>query len=297
MYRGVDARADPVGGAAPGSHGGHDMALDAVVSRSFVVIRADQTAAEARSGMDVASAEWVIVERPLDDGTAWYLFPIGEAIARLDRAPGASIVDALDLHEWSRSSVASADADPASVSGGDVVLRDGRPIGLIDPRGPTATTAAEPVGAEPPPAAEPEDHGTTRGWHPEDSATPAPPRARRGGQRAKPPGPAEPAEDKRSVEATFPGSVKADAIEWLTVEIANQAATAAGLALGSEVKAGNSLDILIQPRRGFQVVGDSHGSLEVPASGESPELLFKLKAVDVGKGEIRVVVSRTQKPG
>src|SRR4029078_8226832 len=47
---------------------------------------------------------------------------------------------------------------------------------------------------------------------------------------------------------------------------------------------------LLQRRRGFQVVGDSHGSLEVPASGESPELLFKLKAVDVGKGEIRVVV-------
>jgi len=40
------------------------MALDAVVSRSFVVIRADQTAAEARAGMDAASAAWVIVERP-----------------------------------------------------------------------------------------------------------------------------------------------------------------------------------------------------------------------------------------
>ena len=261
------------------------MALDAVVSRSFVVIRADQTAAEARAGMDAASAAWVIVERPLDDGTAWYLFPIEEARARLDRAPGASIVDALDLHEWSRSSVASADADPSTVSGGDIVLRDGRPIGLIDPRGPSAAIGGEPVGAE----AEPEER-TTRSWHPDAPTAPATPRARRGGQRAKPPAPAEPADEQRSVEAAFPGSVKADAIEWLTVKITNQAATAAGLALGSEVKAGDSLDILIQPRRGFQVVGDSHGSLEVPASGESPELLFKLKAMDVGKGEIRVVV-------
>jgi hypothetical protein len=261
------------------------MALDAVVSRSFVVIRADQTAAEARAGLDAASAAWVIVERPLDDGTAWYLFPIEEARERLDRAPGASIVDALDLHEWSRSSVASADADPSTVSGGDIVLRDGRPIGLIDPRGPSAAIGAEPVGAE----AEPEER-TTRSWHPDAPTAPATPRARRGGQRAKPPAPAEPADEQRSVEAAFPGSVKADAIEWLTVKITNQAATVAGLALGSEVKTGDSLDILIQPRRGFQVVGDSHGSLEVPASGESPELLFKLKAMDVGKGEIRVVV-------
>jgi CHAT domain/Ternary complex associated domain 7 len=261
------------------------MALDAVVSRSFVVIRADQTAAEARPGIDAASAAWVIVERPLDDGTAWYLFPIEEARERLDRAPGASIVDALDLHEWSRSSVASADADPSTVSGGDIVLRDGRPIGLIDPRGPAAAIGAEPVGEE----AEPGER-TTRSWHPDAPTAPETPRARRGGQRAKPPAPAEPADEQRSVEAAFPGSVKADAIEWLTVKITNQAATVAGLALGSEVKAGDSLDILIQPRRGFQVVGDSHGSLEVPASGESPELLFKLKAMDVGKGEIRVVV-------
>ena len=261
------------------------MALDAVVSRSFVVIRADQTAAEARPGIDAASAAWVIVERPLDDGTAWYLFPIEEARERLDRAPGASIVDALDLHEWSRSSVASADADPSTVSGGDIVLRDGRPIGLIDPRGPAAAIGAEPVGAE----AEPGER-TTRSWHPDAPTAPETPRARRGGQRAKPPAPAEPADEQRSVEAAFPGSVKADAIEWLTVKITNQAASVAGLALGSEVKAGDSLDILIQPRRGFQVVGDSHGSLEVPASGESPELLFKLKAMDVGKGEIRVVV-------
>ena len=160
--------------------------------------------------MDVASAEWVIVERPLDDGTAWYLFPIEEAIARLDRAPGASIVDALDLHEWSRSSVASADADPASVSGGDIVLRDGRPIGLIDPRGPTAAIGAagrRRAGRRRAPACRgtggPPDDAQLASGRLRHSGSPA--RAPRGGQRAKPPGPAEPAEDKRSVEADLSG--------------------------------------------------------------------------------------------
>ena len=290
MYRGEEARADPAGGEAPGSYGGRDMALDAVVSRSFVVIRADGTATGARSDLDASSAEWVIVERPLDDGTAWYLFPTREAIARLDRAPGVSIVDALDLHEWSRSSIASADAEPTAVPPGAIVLRDGRPIGLIDPRGPTAAIDAAPA----PAGAEPEERRTTRGWHPAGPTPPTPPappsapRARRGGQRAKPPGPPESPEEQRSVEAAFPGTVKADAIEWLTVKITNQAPTATGL--GIDVGAGESVDILIQPRRGFAIVGEAHGSIEVPASGESPEILFKLKAVDVGKGEIRVVV-------
>ncbi|MFL5674977.1 MAG: CHAT domain-containing protein [Chloroflexota bacterium] len=265
------------------------MALDAVVSRSFVVVRADRTAAEARTELEDA-ADWLIVERPADDGTHWYLFLMDQARALLAQAPDASLTDALGLHEWSAAQTLDADADASAATAGAIVLRAGRPIGFIDPRGPTAALRPEPVGAEPPP-----------------EPPPAPPRVRRGGQRAKPPAPTGPAADtggpgaapeaaeqQRSVEAAFPGTVKADAIEWLLVTIVNQAPTASGL--GIDVAAGESVDILVQPRRGFEVVGESHGTLEVPATGESLPLQFKLRAVDVGKGLVRVLVFSKGEP-
>jgi hypothetical protein len=275
------------------------MTLDAVVSRSFVVIRADRTASDARAGIDPDGAAWILVERPLDDRTAWYLFPTEQAVAMLDRAADASVVDALGLHEWTAAQTLDADADPSAARAGAIVLRAGRPIGFIDPRGPRAAMDAGRVmaGAEPPP---PPDRPRTRGWHPDQAtgaeppAAPAPPRVRRGGQHAKPPAPAErgteAAAEERSVEAAFPGTVEADSVEWLLVSIINQAASATGVALPADLAAGESVDILVQPRRGFEVVGDAQGSIEVPATGESLPLRFKLKAVDVGKGEIRVIV-------
>ena len=141
---------------------------------------------------------------------------------------------------------------------------------------------------------------------PSPSTGSAPPRVRRGGQRAKPPTAADPgptavgaepgeaADQQRSVEAAFPGTVKADAIEWLLVTIVNQAPTATGL--GIDVAAGETVDILVQARRGFEIVGDARGSIEVPASGESLPLQFKLRAVDVGTGIIRVVAFSQGEP-
>jgi hypothetical protein len=74
----------------------------------------------------------------------------------------------------------------------------------------------------------------------------------------------------------------------------NAAPTATGLAI--EVAAGESIDVLIQPRRGFSVEGDARGTLEVPASGESLSLQFKVKALDEGKGLIRVLAFHLGEP-
>ena len=65
----------------------------------------------------------------------------------------------------------------------------------------------------------------------------------------------------------FPETVQVDAIEWLLVSIVNAAPTSTGLAI--TVAAGESIDILVQPRRGFTVVGEARATLDVPASGES----------------------------
>ena len=83
-------------------------------------------------------------------------------------------------------------------------------------------------------------------------------------------------------------------MEWLLVSIVNAAPTAAGLAI--EVEAGESIDVLVQPRRGFSVEGDARGTLEVPATGESLPLQFKVKALDEGKGLIRVLAFHLGEP-
>ena len=102
------------------------------------------------------------------------------------------------------------------------------------------------------------------------------------------------AADLRSIEAEFPETVQVDAIEWLLVSIVNAAPSSTGLAI--TVAAGKSIDILVQPRRGFTVVGEARATLEVPASGESLPLQFKLQAVDQGVGLIRVLAFHLGEP-
>ena len=261
------------------------MALDEFVSRSFVLIQADAMAGVVRGELARVTATHVIVARHEGDTEYWYLFPIEQARAMLRGDREGPIVDAFGLHEWTASPTVEAGGDTATAPGRAVVLRGGQAVGFIDrdfqaaggAPGPGGGTTARPPGTGP----------VTRG----------------GGQRAKPPAPPPPAAPtdaragaatERSVEADFPATVKADTVEWLLVSIVNAAPTQAGI--GIDVAAGESIDILVQPRRGFSVEGDAHGTLEVPATGESLPLQFKLKAVDVGPGMIRVLAFHLGEP-
>ena len=239
------------------------MALDAVVSRSFVVIRADQTAAEARSGIDAASADWVIVER---------------TDRRRDR-PGTSFPSSRP----SRCSSEPRRVDrrrprPPRVDGRTDARRRRRsgrgPARRHRPRGGPADRLHRPARTDAAAASGggagggdggPEGRPPTRGWHARAPTTPAPPtRVRRGGQRAKPPA-AEPGvrpnRPSRSDRSRPPSRARSRPTpsSGCIVTIVNQAPTATGL--GSiDVAAGETVDILVQPRRGFEVVGESHGS-------------------------------------
>ena len=107
-----------------------------------------------------------------------------------------------------------------------------------------------------------------------------PRRVRRGGPtRSAKPATAGPADTvQRSLEAEFPENVRLDSVAWLLVYIATQAPTSHGLGLGPEVGPGQTIDVLVQPRAGFELEGDDdRGSLTVPASGESLPLQFKLR--------------------
>lgn len=283
------------------------MTLDHLVSTTFVAIDAAMTIRDARQAVQtapgMATASHVVISRRADGQPYWYLFAIDDVLAALGaNAPDAIVEDVFGLHEWAATPTATPDADPATVGDAAVVVDGGRAVGFIERRYRVDTGA---VGAEPPPP--------TAAVPPPPAAVPPPaPRdggpVRRGGSRAVPPPPPPPpatangggsggataASDLRSIEAEFPGTVAVDTVEWLLVSIVNAAPTSHGLAI--EVAAGESIDILVQPRRGFSVVGESRATLEVPASGESLPLQFKLQAVDEGVGLIRVLAFHHGEP-
>ena len=290
------------------------MTIEHLVSRTFFVLDAASTVGQARATMPAipgsARATHVVISRVADGGPYWYLFAIDDVRAALRaRAPDATLEDAFGLHQWAATPTADPTADPESIGDSAVILDGGRPVGFVDRyflerqpagRGPTGAEADATAGdrAEPPVAnvsAEPQER-------PSAPSLSGP--VRRGGHRAEPPAPTPPATGNggsaidepalRSLEAEFPESVQVDAVEWLLVSIRNAAPTSTGLAIS--VAAGESIDILVQPRRGFTVLGDARATLEVPASGESLPLQFKLQAVDQGVGLIRVLAFHLGEP-
>ena len=275
------------------------MPADGPGSTSFVVIRTDWSVLTALRALDATDATHVDPRR-----TATSAASIGTSSvpttssARCERYPtDATSASALSLPNGRRrrsSPRVTAIGDRAQA----IVLDGGRPVGFIDLDAPAdgagpgageraarrcrpsrrSRRAARRAGA----ARRWAQRETTRhGWDGE-------PVAANGGPDA------EAGETERSLEAEFPESVVVDTVEWLLVSIVNAAPTATGLAI--DVAAGESIDVLVQPRRGFSVEGDARGTLEVPASGESLPLQFKLKALDEGKGLIRVLAFHLGEP-
>jgi len=274
------------------------MAADAFGSTSFVVVRTGWTALTALRALDATDADRAIVVHRDDNGEVWYLVGADDLFAVLRMVPPeADVASSLPLADW-RPTHTVAPGDDLGDRSQAIVLDGGRPVGFIDldtpsGQGPDAT----PAGTSP---------GETVGPGAGAGGRPIEPVRRGGGHRATPPPPkpvkpivsggsgAEEAQAERSLEAEFPGTVIVDTVEWLLVSIVNSAPTAAGLAI--EVEAGESIDILVQPRRGFSVEGDARGTLEVPADGESLPLQFKLRALDEGEGLIRVLAFHLGEP-
>jgi hypothetical protein len=118
----------------------------------------------------------------------------------------------------------------------------------------------------------------------------------RGPSRLRRPTPthAAPGETTRSVDVDFPESVQAGTLESLLVLIAVEAPSATGI--GIAVAAGEVVDIVVQPRKGFELEGPGEGSLTVPESGETLPLQFKLRGVDPGEGRITVLAFHRGQP-
>lgn len=243
------------------------MDLADVASRSFVLVHADWTAARAARALHRRSATHAIVQRQGRPGREyWYLYPLDEALARLVAASAATTVfDVFRLREDDATPASDAHLDAEAAPDRTIVTENGLITGFVDrdPFPPAASIRIPiPTVPEPP---EPVRRGTRRG----------------------PTAPRPEVAPQRSLEAQFPDSVAAGSVEWLLVHIAARAPSARGL--GIDLPAGEELDILVQPRKGFSIEGTDRGTIVVPADGDSDPLQFKLRAVDAGPGLIRIL--------
>ena len=275
------------------------MALDHLVSHRFIVIDAAMTVADAkRTIKDAAGADQathVVISRQADGTFSWYLFPLDDVRGAIRaNGPTAVVEDVFGLREWAATPTATPSSDPADIGETAVIVDGDRAVGFVD-RYHLADTgggeAAEPPAATPPSG---KDRPVRRGnGHAAKPPASRPAMRGNGGGGGGGPTATAPA-DVRSIEAEFPFTVQVDSVEWLLVSIVNAAPTATGIAI--DVAPGESIDILVQPRRGFTVLGDASSTLAVPAEGESLPLQFKLQAVDEGVGLIRVLAFHLGEP-
>jgi hypothetical protein len=245
-----------------------------LAKHSFTLIRAGWTVAKASQVLDrFPAATHVIVYRTEPDvyeylpGTTgvapvpaqavseyYYLFSVSEARNLFGQAaPGDVVRKALDLHEGGATEVADAYSDAAAAPTRSIVMDEGRLVGFVD------------AGVPPPMRGLGFSRGP--GEISKDSEEPVP----------------------RSLTADFPAQVQHQQTVSLVVTLSPEIA-AAGTpgTLPLALKIGTVLDIIVQPKRGFTLAAGS-GEASLTVSAEEDSAQFKLTAVDLGPGEVRVL--------
>lgn len=253
------------------------MDVREVASASFVLLRADLPAGSARAMTELPASHIVIagLGEPFEHDV-YGLFLSSEIVQRLSGAAAETpLRQALGLGPKDAVPQVGADADVDDMPDRCVVREQGRVIGFFD-------AAAIPARQE----------FLTRGG-PGDS-----PRRQRAAQSADHravldlvEGHVEPG--GLSLVAEFPGRAGLGTIAWLLVKLS---ASADGGMPVPALPAGAQIDILVQPRRGFVVQGNDRLTLTVGADDETLPVQFKLRAVDLGTGQINVLAFHEGQP-
>lgn len=91
----------------------------------------------------------------------------------------------------------------------------------------------------------------------------------------------------RSLVADLPEQVHLEETVSLLVSLSAESVTGAALPLALPV--GTNVDIVVQPKRGFVLVGAGEGNLTISDPEESLPLQFKLKATELGTAQVRIL--------
>ncbi|MFZ0927371.1 MAG: CHAT domain-containing protein [Syntrophobacteraceae bacterium] len=243
-----------------------DLALN-----SFVLIRAGLTVETALQLLDrFPAATHVIVYRtepdvylylreepgatvtepvpPKEVKEYYYLYTVPEAREGFEQAAhGESVRYALNLREHTATMVSDAYSDAAAAPTRGIVMDEGRLVGFFDANVPPPRLTRS---------------SKLRGV---ETSEPVP----------------------RSLKADFAMQVQLQQTVSLLVTLSPEIAAVGAVTLPVAVKVGTTLDVIVQPRRGFTIAGNGEASLVV--SDEEETVQFKLTAIDLGPGEVRVL--------
>lgn len=250
--------------------------LRELATGSFVLLRANWAVGKALQLLKGTKATHVIVHRTEPDlyqhltrkndgaGTKapplgevkdyYYLYTIEEARSLLGKAKArTSIQVAIGLHEYTASPVSDAYSDAERAPDRSIIMDEGRIVGFVDARIPPVQVRAK---------------GLTRSRSLESATTEPVP---------------------RSLRTEFPDRVPLQQTVSLLVSLSAEVEASSGAQgrLPIAVPMGTKLDILVQPRRGFTIEGIGEAIMAV--SDEEEIVQFKLKAVELGPGEVRVL--------
>jgi hypothetical protein len=98
----------------------------------------------------------------------------------------------------------------------------------------------------------------------------------------------------RAVQADFPGNVPQGRTVSLLVSLAFQGGTRPSIPVAAP--AGTEVDIVVQPQRGFDLVGPGDGRLVITNEEETLPLQFKLRASEIGPGRVRILAFQNGQP-
>jgi hypothetical protein len=239
------------------------MDLERLTSTNFVLLQADWSVDHARSLVEALLSARVIVQRREGNKEYFYLRTRDETLALLQQSRSdATVREAMDLHEWGAIPAQDAFSDADQAPNHCVVLADNQAVGYfdVDEFGAPSATRGMP--------------STTRGGAARDAAM------------------TEPGVVEQSLEAEFPNTVPLDEIASLTVSLVRNADSQSPMAERlplAALPAGTVIDILVQPRRGFVVEGPAERSLTISDAAETLPVQFKLRAKELGIGQIRVL--------
>jgi hypothetical protein len=266
------------------------MDLGRVASTDFVLLQADWPVSQARGLVEALSPARVIVQRQESNEEYFYLRTFEETLRLLRESFGGETVrTAMDLHEWEATPALNELTNAEKAPDQCVVLAADQVVGYFDvdnfeaygTSGATTRGSTRDFGI---PTYAPGE--TTRGT-PRDFGV-EPERETTRGTTAAAPDVVE-----RSVEAEFPNTVPLDELASLTVSIVSNDDSPSSTGIPVEVKVGTVIDILVQPKRGFAIEGPAERSLIISATTETLPVQFKLRARELGVGQIRVLVFQT----
>ena len=106
--------------------------------------------------------------------------------------------------------------------------------------------------------------------------------------------PPPPSVQRHSLVTEFPEQAQymqtVSLLVWLATESED------GVPLSVSLPTGTTVDIIVQPRRGFTLEGAGEGSILITSEDETPPLQFKLKASELGPGKVRVLAFHQGQP-